>query len=189
MKKNDRNRPYNGQLHTDFGEREKTLVKGLTMRDISDCIAQGFLAASHDSSLQDKTSAMCPEEKWYHKNNWEYNDLYKIKMDIDPMAVIQNALCYIEAYMGIFPNIGKSKRVNKEVGARKSKYIPWNTSTSPLKCGDVIINKYTGNKITVAKVSKKYCLVDTEEGVAFDYGDLLYDGWYFKGTPCGKEDK
>ena len=140
MKKNDRSRPYNGQPHTDFGERGKTLVKGLTMRDISDCIAQGFLAASGDNELYEKTSSRSSDEASYHKNNWEYNDLYKINAnDLDPMAVIQSATCFIEAYMGIFPNIGKSKRVNKEVGARKSKYIPWNTSTSPLKCGDVII--------------------------------------------------
>ena len=32
----DRDRPYNGQPHTDCGERGKTLVEGLTMRDISD---------------------------------------------------------------------------------------------------------------------------------------------------------
>lgn len=30
----DRDRPYNGQTHTDYGERGKTFVDGLTMRDV-----------------------------------------------------------------------------------------------------------------------------------------------------------
>ena len=114
MTKNDRNRPYNGQPHTDFGERGKTLVKGLTMRDISDCIAQGFLAASGNNELYEKTSSRSPDEASYHKNNWEYNDLYKIEVDgLDPMAVIQSAMCFIEAYMGIFPNVGNLKHVRE----------------------------------------------------------------------------
>jgi len=38
----DRDRAYNGQLHTDCGERGKTLVEGLTMRDVSDCFVKDF---------------------------------------------------------------------------------------------------------------------------------------------------
>jgi hypothetical protein len=71
----DRDRPYLGQAHTDEGERGKTLVKGLTMRDVSDCIRRGFALATteHDS--------------------------------VDPVAVAQNACCEIEKMMGIFPNL------------------------------------------------------------------------------------
>jgi len=36
---------------------------------------------------------------------WMYKDLYVIGNDIDPVAVIQAAACYIERMMGIFPNV------------------------------------------------------------------------------------
>ena len=88
----DRNRPYNGQPHTDSGERGKTEIKGITMRDMSDCIVKGFLLA-----------AGLPIEKCIH------DDIYKIDMDIDPGAVIQNALVEAEKMMGIYPNIPKLK--------------------------------------------------------------------------------
>jgi len=48
--RNDRERPYNGQSHTDDGERGKTEVKGLTMRDIKDCLIMAML----DSCASDK---------------------------------------------------------------------------------------------------------------------------------------
>ena len=86
----DRDRPYNGQPHTDCGERGKTLVEGLTMRDISDCIVKGFLDAGGietDNPIRD--------------------DVYKLDCDFDPGAVIQNSLCHVEKMMGIFPNIPK----------------------------------------------------------------------------------
>lgn len=87
----DRKRDYDGQPHTDSGTRDKTEVKGLTMRDISDCIVLGFIDASKleiDSPIHD--------------------DIYKIDLDkIDPGAVIQNAMCHIEKYMEIYPNITK----------------------------------------------------------------------------------
>jgi hypothetical protein len=71
----DRNRPYLGQAHTDEGERGMTLVKGLTMRDVSDCIRRGIALATR-----------------------EYDGM-------DPVAVAQNACCEIEKMMGIFPNL------------------------------------------------------------------------------------
>jgi len=91
----DRERPYDGQPHTDFGERGKQLVEGLTMRDISDCICKGWFVAA---GQQDNVDAEL----------WRYNELYKIEGDLDPMAVIQNATCEIEKMMGIFPNIPKT---------------------------------------------------------------------------------
>lgn len=105
--RNDRERPYSGQSQTDHGTRGKTEVRGLTMRDIADCIVQGFLAASGKQELQDKVFPKDDFEKTYKKGDWRYEDVYKIEMDIDPQAVIQNAMCFIESYMGIFPNCGK----------------------------------------------------------------------------------
>jgi hypothetical protein len=91
-----RDRPYTGQPHTDFGERGKTLVTGLTMRDISDCIAMGLLESSSNPALHDTV----------HHGTWEYNDIYAIDLaDIDPGAAIQNALCNVEKMMGIYPNL------------------------------------------------------------------------------------
>lgn len=91
-----RDRPYDGQPHTDFGERGETEVTGLTMRDISDCIAMGMLESSLSSALYDTVL----------HGTWVYNDLYAIDLArIDPVAVIQNAMCNVEKMMGIFPNI------------------------------------------------------------------------------------
>jgi hypothetical protein len=74
----DRNRPYDGQPWTDHGVRGTNEVRGLTMRDIGDCIARGrVLATPLDGA------------------------------EIDNNAAIQNALCEVERMMGIFPNVPK----------------------------------------------------------------------------------
>lgn len=87
----DRERPYNGQPHTDQGERGRTLVSGLTMRDVSDCFVRGFLDAGGINT-----------------DNPIHDDIYKIDLDkIDPGAAIKNAMCWIEKYMGIYPNVPK----------------------------------------------------------------------------------
>ena len=107
--RNDRERPYNGQPHTYDGERGKTKITGLTMRDLADCVAQGFLASSPNSELQRKTVEFDEEFKnieYARTNTWRYKDLYEIDFsEIDPIAVIQNTVCFIEHMMGIFPNI------------------------------------------------------------------------------------
>jgi hypothetical protein len=108
--RNDRDRPYNGQPHTDQGERGKTLVAGLTMRDIADCIVQGLLAASPNSEIQNKTVEISDDPdigkgtKYASKNTWGYQDVYNIG-DVDPLAAVQNAMCFVEHMMGIFPNV------------------------------------------------------------------------------------
>ena len=107
--RNDRERPYNGQPHTDQGERGKTEVKGLTMRDIVDCMVQGFLASSRNSDIQRKVVEINKElqnTEYASKGTWRYQDVYETG-DIDPLAAIQNTVCFIEHYMGIFPNIPK----------------------------------------------------------------------------------
>src|SRR3954463_8298631 len=44
--RNDRDRPYNGQPWTDQGERGKTEVKGITMRDVADCLVRAMLLSA-----------------------------------------------------------------------------------------------------------------------------------------------
>lgn len=84
----DRDRPYNGQPHTDKGERGKTIVSGLTMRDVADCIVLGFLDAGG-----------------IYRERPIWDDVYSIEEELDYIAVVQNALCHIEKMMGIYPNV------------------------------------------------------------------------------------
>lgn len=87
----DKDRPYDAQPHTGQGIRGKTIVHGLTMRDISDCMVRGFLDAAG-------IERECPI----------HDDIYTITLpDLDPGAVIKNALCHVEKMMGIYPNIPK----------------------------------------------------------------------------------
>ena len=85
----NRNRPYNGQRHNHEGERGKTEVCGVTMRDIADC----FILALYSSRPYG-----CEATK-------SVEDLPVEKMSME--AVSQNLVCWIERYMGIFPNIGR----------------------------------------------------------------------------------
>jgi hypothetical protein len=87
-------RPYDGQSWTDEGERGRELVVGLTMRDISDCIALGFLVACGRAALADSGTAT-------------WGDVYDAlnSEDLDPRVVAQDVTCRIEKRMGIFPNI------------------------------------------------------------------------------------
>lgn len=80
-----RERPYLGQPHTGWGERGRTKVEGLTMRDIGDCIARGFAEAVREN------------------DKWTFNET----------CVVQNAMCNIEKMMGIFPNVGKLKETGE----------------------------------------------------------------------------
>ena len=91
-----RDRPYDGQPHTSEGIRGKTLVEGLTMRDVADCMAIGLLEASGIPELQDAAE----------RGIWTYNDLYKLE-DFDPVAAIQCMGCNLEKMMGIYPNVPK----------------------------------------------------------------------------------
>lgn len=88
----DRDRPYDGQPQTDCGERGKQPVEGLTMRDVADCVVMGFLRACSDQQP-------VPE-------NPVYDDVYKLDLpNLDPIAVVQCAMCNIEKMMGIYPNV------------------------------------------------------------------------------------
>lgn len=84
----DRQRPYDGQYQTDTGERGKTEVHGITFRDLRDC----FIRACYDAS------GLSPE-------NWP-RTIYELPWDnMDPIAVEQCMSCWVERYMGIYPNV------------------------------------------------------------------------------------
>lgn len=126
--RNDRERPYNGQSWTDEGERGKTEVKGLTMRDIRDCLIKAMLVSSPSNKYLNEDFSKCwdysqepakPTQYLLdHQNEtdfistkvelgtWRPQDVYKINWDnIDPLAIASNLTCEIEKMMGIFPNV------------------------------------------------------------------------------------
>jgi hypothetical protein len=84
----DRNRPYNGQRWTDDGARGKQEVKGITMRDIRDCLILAFYDA--------RPPECNPPPK-------EVEDLPLNEMSLE--SISQHLTCWIERYMGIYPNI------------------------------------------------------------------------------------
>lgn len=88
-----RDRPYNGQSHTDQGERGKQEVHGITMRDVRDCMIMGMFQAAEYLWEDD------PDQKYRHT-------LYDLPWDdIDIGAALNNAICEIENRMGIWPNL------------------------------------------------------------------------------------
>ena len=88
----DRNRPYDGQPWTDDGERGRTMVEGLTMRDVRDCLILAF----YSSAPPQETPPQSVE------------DLPLAEMSLE--AISQNLACWLERYMGIFPNLPKRFR-------------------------------------------------------------------------------
>jgi len=92
----DRGRSYDGQSHTDQGERGKQQVIGLTMRDVADCMVLGFL----DCAGINRKCPIC-------------DDIYSIDLEnIDPGAVIQCTMCHVEKMMGIYPNVPGLKEMD-----------------------------------------------------------------------------
>lgn len=83
----DRNRPYNSQPWTNDGERGQMVVQGLTMRDIRDCLILAF----YSSAPVQETTPQSVE------------DLPLAEMSLE--AISQNLACWLERYMGIFPNV------------------------------------------------------------------------------------
>jgi hypothetical protein len=95
---NDRDRPYDGQPHTDYGLRGKTKIKGITFRDLRDCYIKGCLLSSGEGTLYNRAI----------EGSWLPEDVYKIDWEqIDPIAVAQNMSVEVEKLMGIYPNVPK----------------------------------------------------------------------------------
>lgn len=133
--RNDRARPYNGQIHTDDGIRGSQIVEGLTMRDIKDCLIKAMLmSAPCEKYLEADTFTKCwdystdpPTPTQFlldrqnepdfvstkaQTGNWRPQDVYKIDFTkVDPIAIAQNLTCEIERLMGIFPNVPELKEV------------------------------------------------------------------------------
>lgn len=94
-----RDRPYNGQAHTDQGERGKAFVEGLTMRDVNDCFRRAILQSTGSvelNAIADDGDQKAITNAIYDLVDWN---------DIDPIAIGQNLSCEIERMMGIFPNL------------------------------------------------------------------------------------
>jgi len=100
--RNDRERPYDGQPWTYYGERGQQEIKGWTMRDLHDCIVRailGFGARNGNGLLQMNLD----------KGTWTPTDVYMVNREkIEPLSLIQNTCNEIEEMMGIFPNLPKS---------------------------------------------------------------------------------
>lgn len=129
--RNDRERPYNGQAHTDEGERGKQMVSGLSMRDLKDCLVKAMLVSSvSEDYLKEDIFTKCwdfstdpPTPTQFlldHQDEsefistkvqlgtWRTQDVCKIDLEnINLMAVCQNFTCEVEKMMGIFPNLQK----------------------------------------------------------------------------------
>jgi hypothetical protein len=113
---NDRNRPYNGQPWTDNGIRGAQEVKGITMRDLKDCLIQAFLVCvdpdiPDQAVLAKKVFEISNDPdigkgtEYAAKGTWRTQDVYKVDLSkVDPVAVAQNMTCFVEHYMGIYPN-------------------------------------------------------------------------------------
>ena len=99
-----RDRPYKGQPHTDYGERGKTEIKGLTLRDLRDCYVRACCLSAPGASLSRDEAADGENARLAE------NDIYSLPWDeMDPVAVAQNLSCEIEKMMGIYPNIEAGK--------------------------------------------------------------------------------
>ena len=105
-----RDRPYSGQSHTDTGIRGATEVKGVTFRDLRDCMVRAFfLSAGHvkpahyEEACKGESAVLCENDLY----GWDMNQL-------DPVAVIQNMSCEVERLMGIFPNVPGMRPTNGE---------------------------------------------------------------------------
>lgn len=92
-----RDRPYDGQSHTDAGLRGQTFVQGLTMRDVADCYKRAVALSAGGHNIE--------AYKIADEGGLDF-DIYAIDLsDVDPIAISQNLTCEIERMMGIFPNV------------------------------------------------------------------------------------
>ena len=97
----DRNRPYDGQLHTNTGDRGRQEVHGVTMRDVVDCLIRAMVHCMNPDSEAGKDLLRKLEAESLIWDNIFEADLSQM----DPIAISQNLTCEIEKAMGIFPNV------------------------------------------------------------------------------------
>lgn len=101
-----RQRPYDGQPHTDNGVRGHTEIKGITFRDLRDCFVRAICLSAHYLS-----PALYDEANKGERGCICENDLYSLNLnDLDVMAIAQNLSCEVERVMGIYPNVPELKK-------------------------------------------------------------------------------
>ncbi len=97
----DPNRPFDGQSHTDDGERGKTEIKGVRFRDLCDCVVKALVYAASFTSENEKELRQKVKD-----NTICCQDLYELELSkMSLAALIQNISCEVEKFMGIFPNV------------------------------------------------------------------------------------
>lgn len=113
-----RNRPYNGQPHTDTGERGATEIKGITFRDLRDCFIRAILLSTGgeffpEASKKDHMKTLYDEACKGERAVLCENDVYGFDLDrLDPIAICQNLSCEVEKLMGIYPNVPELKETH-----------------------------------------------------------------------------
>lgn len=102
-----RNRPYNGQIHTDTGLRGQTEIKGITFRDLRDAFVRAVLLSTGAETIKGINMRPRYEEACKGENAClSAGDLYGFDLDqLDPMAISNNLSVEVEKLMGIFPNL------------------------------------------------------------------------------------
>ncbi len=126
----DPDRPELGQQP----QRAVMEIKGLTRRDIQDCMVLGILECK-DSEKYGELPRIYVSEKGNHFKDFDslvksgegfddsyidparvtYNDLYGWNLnEIDPVAAVQNMACHLERRMGVYPAL-----IDGEVGTIK----------------------------------------------------------------------
>lgn len=112
--RNDRERPYNGQPWTYNGARGAAEVRGITFRDLADCIVQGMLSCAdpdipEQRDLQRRVVEKHPEfmdTEFAARGDWRHDDIYDVDFSkVEPSSIVQSALTFVEHYMGIYPNL------------------------------------------------------------------------------------
>ena len=122
----DSERPYTGQSHTDSGKRGAHVVNGLTMRDIVDCFKLGYMEcmrkndkeflpqlyiSEKGNTFESFDDLLASNEGYdsHHVNPQKVkeSDLFTEHDEVDIIAASQNAACWIERKLGIFPNVEK----------------------------------------------------------------------------------
>lgn len=93
----DPDRPFDGQMHTDQGERGKTMVEGLRFRDVADCFVIGALEASGQGGLAESGTA-------------SYNDVYEGE-EVDILASMGETRAELRAAI--------TKRLTNDLTARE----------------------------------------------------------------------
>lgn len=116
-----RRREYNGQSHTSDGVRGAWPVSGLTLRDLKDCYFRAYVLShvyyknDNPVELMQPNAALIDEAEKGENALICLNDLYRLKGDVDPLAIWQNMFCEIEKMAGIYPNIPRQRPQPKEL--------------------------------------------------------------------------